>query len=105
MPRLIVVDRNGEEKAIEGEAGLSLMQVIRAAGIDELLALCGGCCCCATCRVHVDADAADRLPEISDDESDLLDATASADECSRLSCQIIFTDALDGLRVTIAQED
>ncbi|HWI87577.1 MAG TPA: 2Fe-2S iron-sulfur cluster-binding protein, partial [Sphingomonas sp.] len=54
MPKLIVVTREGEQREIEGEAGLSVMEVIRDAGIDELLALCGGCCSCATCHVHVD---------------------------------------------------
>ena len=53
MPKLIVVTREGQESTIDGEAGLSVMEVIRDAGIDELLALCGGCCSCATC--HVDA--------------------------------------------------
>ncbi|MBX9732190.1 MAG: 2Fe-2S iron-sulfur cluster binding domain-containing protein, partial [Sphingomonas sp.] len=56
MPQLTVVMRNGEERTIEGEAGLSVMEVIRDAGIDEILALCGGCCSCATCHVHVDPE-------------------------------------------------
>ncbi|HEX8485971.1 2Fe-2S iron-sulfur cluster-binding protein [Sphingomonas sp.] len=105
MPTLIVTTREGEERAIDGEAGLSVMEVIRDAGIDELLALCGGCCSCATCHVHVDADFADLLPKISPDEDDLLDSTADRDATSRLSCQVPFTDALDGLRVRIAAED
>ena len=62
MPKMIVVTREGEEKEIEGEAGLSVMEVIRDAGIDELLALCGGCCSCATCHVHVDPAFVDKLP-------------------------------------------
>ena len=105
MPTLLVTTREGEERAIDGEAGLSVMEVIRDAGIDELLALCGGCCSCATCHVHVDADFADLLPKISPDEDDLLDSTADRDATSRLSCQVPFTDALDGLRVRIAAED
>ena len=56
MPKLIVVTREGEEREITGEAGLSVMEVIRDAGIDEMLALCGGCCTCATCHVHVDPE-------------------------------------------------
>ena len=105
MPKLIVVTREGDEHEIEGEAGLSVMEVIRDAGIDELLALCGGCCSCATCHVHVDPDFADKLPEMSEDENDLLDSSDHRDETSRLSCQIIFSEALEGLRVTIAPED
>lgn len=105
MPKLIVMTREGEERTIAGEAGLSVMEVIRDAGIDELLALCGGCCSCATCHVHVDPAFTDRLPKMSLDEDDLLDSSASRDATSRLSCQIELTDALDGLKVTVAPED
>ena len=105
MPKLIVVTREGEEREIEGEAGLSVMEVIRDAGIDELLALCGGCCSCATCHVHVDPAFADKLPPLGEDENDLLDSSDDRNDYSRLSCQIPFDDALDGLRVTIAAED
>jgi 2Fe-2S ferredoxin len=105
MPKLIVVTREGEEREIMGETGLSVMEVIRDAGIDELLALCGGCCSCATCHVHVDPDFAAKLPAMSEDENDLLDSTSDRDATSRLSCQIAFGPALDGLKVTIAAED
>ncbi|OYY67712.1 2Fe-2S iron-sulfur cluster-binding protein [Sphingomonas sp. 28-63-12] len=105
MPQLTVVMRNGEERTIAGEAGLSVMEVIRDAGIDEILALCGGCCSCATCHVHVDPAFAAKLPKMSPDEDDLLDSTSDRDANSRLSCQIPFSDALDGLRVTVAAED
>ena len=105
MPKLIVVTREGEEREIIGEAGLSVMEVIRDAGIDEILALCGGCCSCATCHVHVDPDFAAKLKPMSPDEDDLLDSTSDRDEFSRLSCQIELTDGLDGLKVKIAAED
>jgi 2Fe-2S ferredoxin len=105
MPQLIVTTREGEERAIMGEAGLSVMEVMRDNGIDEILALCGGCCSCATCHVHVDPDFADKLPKMSADEDDLLDSSSDRDATSRLSCQIPFSDALDGLRVRIAEED
>ena len=105
MPQLIVVTREGQESTVEGEAGLSVMEVIRDHGFDELLAMCGGCCSCATCHVHVDADYADKLPPMSDDENELLSISDDRDSESRLSCQIPFTDALDGMTVTIAKED
>jgi len=105
MPQLIVVTREGETRTISGDTGLSVMEVIREAGIDELLALCGGCCSCATCHVHVDPDYADKLPPMSDDENDLLDSSDDRNEFSRLSCQIPFDGSLDGLKVTIAAED
>ncbi len=105
MPKLIVVTREGEEREIIGEAGLSVMEVIRNAGIDEILALCGGCCSCATCHVHVDPDFVAKLKPMNPDEDDLLDSTGDRDEFSRLSCQVELTDGLDGLKVRIAKED
>ena len=105
MPKLIVTTREGDEREIAGDVGLSVMEVLRDGGIDEVLALCGGCCSCATCHVHVDPEFAAKLPPMSEDENDLLESSMDRDERSRLSCQIPFTDALDGLRVTVAAED
>lgn len=105
MPKLIVVTRDGEEREVTGDSGLSVMEVIRENGFDELLALCGGCCSCATCHVHVDPEFAAKLPPVSEDENDLLDSSEHRDEYSRLSCQLRFTDALDGMKVRIAEED
>jgi 2Fe-2S ferredoxin len=105
MPKLIVVNRAGEESTIEVGDGLTVMEAIRDNGFDELLALCGGCCSCATCHVHVDPAFADRLPKISEDEDDLLESSDYRNETSRLSCQVPFTSELDGLKVTIAPED
>lgn len=105
MPKLIVVNRDGAEQTVEGDKGLSVMEVIRDHGFDELLSLCGGCCSCATCHVYVDPAFADALPAMSEDENDLLDSSDHRNETSRLSCQVVLSDALDGLRVTIAPED
>jgi 2Fe-2S ferredoxin len=105
MPKLIVVNRAGEEQAVDGDSGLSVMEVIRDSGFDELLALCGGCCSCATCHVYVDPAFADQLPAMSEDENDLLDSSDHRNETSRLSCQLIMSDAVENLRVTIAPED
>ena len=105
MPKMIVVTREGTETTVEGETGLTVMEVIRDNGFDELLALCGGCCSCATCHVYVDDAFTDRLPAMSEDENDLLDSSDSRTAQSRLSCQIPFSDALDGVRVTLAPDD
>lgn len=105
MAKLTVVNRSGTEVELDAESGLSVMEIIRNGGMDELLALCGGCCSCATCHVYVDPAFADRLSPLSADEDDLLDSSDHRTAASRLSCQIAFEDALDGLKVTIAPED
>ncbi|HYJ30784.1 MAG TPA: 2Fe-2S iron-sulfur cluster-binding protein [Allosphingosinicella sp.] len=105
MPRLIVVTRDGSERDVEARAGWSVMENIRDNGFDELLALCGGCCSCATCHVHVDPAWLGRLKPMKADEEELLDTSDHRASNSRLSCQILFAAELDGLRVTIAPED
>lgn len=105
MPKVIVKTRAGEERQIDAESGISLMENLRDNGIDDILAICGGCCACATCHVYVDPAFADRLPPMSEDELDLLSCSSGYTEQSRLSCQIEMSDALDGLRVTVAPED
>jgi 2Fe-2S ferredoxin len=105
MPQLIVTTRKGAEINIVESREVSVMEAIRDAGIDEVLALCGGCCSCATCHVHVDEDWIEKLPPMTDDEGDLLDSSDHRTATSRLSCQLPFSQAPDGLRVTIAPED
>lgn len=103
--KLLVTTREGVVVEAEAQLGRSVMEGIRDAGISEVLAICGGCCSCATCHVHVDEDWLERLPRMSPEENDLLDASSDRDERSRLSCQIKVTEALNGLSVTIAAED
>lgn len=105
MAKLFVTKRDGSEIVIEGQSGLSVMELIRDGGGDELLALCGGCCSCATCHIHVDPAFADKMAPMGEDENDLLDSSDHRNAQSRLSCQIQFDDGMDGLRVSIAQED
>ena len=105
MPQITVVNQAGEESSVDAPVGRTLMEVIRDNGFDELLALCGGCCSCATCHVHVDPEFLGKLEPMGEDENDLLDSSDHRNEFSRLSCQVQMTDALDGLKVTIAAED
>ena len=105
MPKLIVINREGEETSVDADNGVSVMEAIRDNGFDELLALCGGCCSCATCHIFIDPAFAGKMPAMSDDENDLLDSSDHRNETSRLSCQITLSDDLDGLKVTIAPED
>ena len=104
MPTLFVTSREGAEMTVEAETGRSLMETIRDGAFDELLALCGGCCSCATCHVYVDPSATG-LPPIGSDEADLLGGSPHRQAGSRLACQIPIRPELDGLRVRIAPED
>ena len=105
MSSIRVTLRTGESREIAIETGMSVMEAIRDAGIDELSALCGGCCSCATCHVHVDSADFGKLPPLGEDEDDLLDSSDHRSATSRLSCQITFQPELDGFAVTIAQEE
>jgi ferredoxin, 2Fe-2S len=104
MPNLIVITPGGIEHEIKADAALSIMENMRNNAIDGLLALCGGCCSCATCHVIIDPKFVDRLPPMSENENDLLDSSDARTATSRLSCQVPMTDELDGIRVTIAKE-
>jgi 2Fe-2S ferredoxin len=90
---------------LQAEASQNLMEIMRSGGVDEILALCGGTCSCATCHIFVDPEFADRLEPMGADENDLLDSSDHRCATSRLSCQVIWRDELDGLRVTLAPED
>jgi ferredoxin, 2Fe-2S len=105
MAEIIVTTRAGKDITLAAKPGLSVMEIIRDGGVDELLALCGGCCSCATCHVYVDPGFAAATGTAGADENDLLDSSDHKQAGSRLSCQIPFTAALDGLKVTIAPED
>lgn len=105
MPRLIVINRDGARTEIEAEPDQTVMEVIRDAGFDELLALCGGCCSCATCHVHVDPAHFGKLGKMDEDEDDLLESSDHRTPYSRLSCQLNVSDIPEGLEVTIAPED
>ena len=102
MAKLIVVNRAGEEQTVEGDNGLSVMEVIRDKGFDELLALCGGCCSCATCHVYVEDEAhRAKLGEQSEMEADMLEFAENVQPTSRLACQL---KPFDGLRLRTPEE-
>ena len=105
MVALTIITRDGSEHKIDVPPGTSLMEAIRDAGFEELLALCGGCLSCATCHVFVCDDLAERLPPRSEDEEALLEASEHLRPASRLSCQIPLGDLLENARIEIAPED
>ena len=104
MTRVTITTRTGEAHDIECVDGISLMENIRAHGLHDLLALCGGNCSCATCHVYIDEAWSDKLQPCGDDEDFLLDISAHRAPASRLSCQLVMSPQCDGLAATIAPE-
>ena len=101
--KLIVTDREGKVHELNGRDGWRVMEVIRDANL-PLTAECGGACACATCHVYVDEAWLAKLPPQEKQEIEMLDFGVAVQENSRLSCQIIVSDDLDGLQVTLAPE-
>lgn len=104
MPTITVVTPAGQQSKLDAYSGMTLMETLRDAGFDDIQALCGGTCSCATCHVFIDPAFMDRLTPMSADEEDLLSAVDARSPQSRLSCQIVIDDNLDGMEVTIAPE-
>lgn len=99
--KILVTDQDGAEHELEGLEGWRVMEVIRDWGLN-IKAECGGACSCATCHVYVDEAWLEKLTPKTDDEDDLLYTAPDVKPNSRLSCQILLSDELDGLKVTLA---
>lgn len=97
-----VIDHDGNTHQLDAVEGWRVMEIIREHGID-IEAVCGGACACATCHVVVEPDWADRLHPPREDEESLLDSLPSVAETSRLSCQIIYQTALNGLALRLGE--
>jgi len=102
--KIYVTDLGGKEHELEAIAGWRVMEIIREHGL-PIKAECGGACACATCHVYVDEEWRDKVHNLQpkrDEEDDMLDEAFDLQETSRLSCQLIMDESLDGLRLTIA---
>ena len=103
MSKIIVKDRSGISKELSADSGLTLMEIIRDAGMD-IEAACGGCCACATCHIYIDEKWLSNLKEKDDDEESMLDQVFDVRENSRLGCQIEYTEEINGIEVELAPE-
>ena len=101
--KIIATDRQGKEHTLEGRDGWTVMEILRDGGLD-IAAECGGACACATCHIYVNNGWLEKLPPRSDGETDMLDMALAVEPNSRLSCQIVCSEALDGIKVTVAPE-
>jgi 2Fe-2S ferredoxin len=104
MPSVIYIHSNGERNEVEVPVGQNLMLAAASHGIEGIVGDCGGAMSCATCHVVVEEPFAALLPAPDDTESQLLDFTAAPRQAnSRLSCQILMSEVLDGIAVRIAE--
>lgn len=103
MIKITFINADGDVQNVEAEAGQGLLEVAQAAG-QPLEGTCEGQMACSTCHVIIDKDCFDKLPRAVEDEEDMLDLASGARRTSRLSCQIILAEELDGIVVHIPAE-
>ena len=104
MPKITYIEHNGKNHTIEVANGLSVMEGAVQNNIPGIDADCGGSMACATCHVYVKEDWFNKLPKKEDGEEDMLDMAFEPKKNSRLSCQLMVTDQLEGLVVNLPQK-
>ena len=103
MPKMVFIETDGIHKEVDAPIGLSVMEIAHRHGVD-IEGACDGSLACSTCHVIVEPAWAGKLDEASEDEEDMLDLAFGLEETSRLGCQIIMSEALDGLTVRLPAE-
>ncbi len=100
MPKMVFIERDGKQKEVEAPVGLSVLEIAHRNSVD-IEGACEGSLACSTCHVIVDGAWFAKLAKPTEDEEDMLDLAFDLQETSRLGCQLIMTDALDGLVVKL----
>jgi len=100
MPKMTFIERDGTPKEVEAPLGLSVLEIAHKNGVD-IEGACEGSLACSTCHVVIEPDWYPKLVDASEDEEDMLDLAFDLQETSRLGCQIIMTEELDGLVVRL----
>ncbi|MCA3273790.1 MAG: ferredoxin family 2Fe-2S iron-sulfur cluster binding protein [Acetobacteraceae bacterium] len=100
MPKMVFIERDGTQKEVEAPLGLSVLEIAHRNSVD-IEGACEGSLACSTCHVIVDGAWFGKLAKPTEDEEDMLDLAFDLQETSRLGCQLIMTDALDGLVVKL----
>ena len=103
MPRIVFISPNGERTEVDAEAGTTVLELAWDNAVD-IEGACEGSMACSTCHVIVDRAFFDRLPELSEEEEYMLDLAWGVRPTSRLGCQIVVTDELDGMELTLPAE-
>jgi ferredoxin, 2Fe-2S len=102
MPKMTFIERDGTRREVDAPVGLSVLEIAHKHGVD-IEGACEGSLACSTCHVIVDAEWYELLKEATEDEEDMLDLAFGLTQTSRLGCQIIMTEELDGLTVKLPQ--
>jgi 2Fe-2S ferredoxin len=100
MPKMVFIERDGTRREVEAPLGCSVLEIAHRHDID-IEGACEGSLACSTCHVIVDPDWYDLLPAASEDEEDMLDLAFNLTRTSRLGCQLVITEELDGLTVQL----
>lgn len=100
MPKMIFIDPDGTRREVDAPVGLSVLEIAHRNDID-IEGACEGALACSTCHVIIDPEWFDLLKEATEDEEDMLDLAFDLTQTSRLGCQIIMSDDLDGLTVRL----
>ena len=103
MPKMVFIEKDGTPKEVEAPLGLSVLEIAHRNDID-IEGACDGSLACSTCHVIIQDGWYERLEEASEDEEDMLDLAFGLEATSRLGCQIIMTEELDGLTVKLPAE-
>ena len=104
MPKITYIEQNKKSKTIDVENGLTVMEGAVQNNVPGIDADCGGGMACATCHVYVEDSWLNKLPIPEDAEQDMIDMAYKPNKNSRLSCQIIVSDKIDGLIVTTPEK-
>ena len=104
MPKVVFVQPDGSRQTVDARPGRTAMEAARDHSIRGILAECGGECSCSTCHCYVDATWIDRVPQKGSDEATLIEFAWEPREASRLACQLLVTEALDGLVLHIPEK-
>ncbi len=100
MPKMTFIERDGTRREVDAPLGLSVLEIAHKYGVD-IEGACEGSLACSTCHVIVEGDWFAALAEPTEDEEDMLDLAFGLEKTSRLGCQIVMSDALDGLVVRL----
>ena len=104
MPKITYIEHTGKSHTIDIPKGLSVMEGAIQNNIPGIDADCGGIMACATCHVYVKEEWFDKLPKKEDGEEDMIDMAYEPNKFSRLSCQLIVSDELEGLVVNLPEK-